>query len=256
MRDELYHYGTIGMHWGKRNYQNEDGSYKPGAEGRYYTPVSKRRQKRLYKDIVKSVNSNKYNATNAAISRHMDKIMTMDDRMRISQKYIDKHNAQLLEIRQKGEPYSKEVRSIADEYDKEVEEYVNRVLGKYADKKIKNLHNDRDARSFVQEYIRNQAYEDSGKLSRAKKIESDHNNITTQIAKNLTKDPIVQKSVQKQISNQIKEYSKKGYNEATESWKDGTISFTIDGAKEIADGQGLEVFYNPATKKVTKIYWA
>lgn len=34
-RSELYHYGVKGTHWGVRNYQYEDGSYKPGAEGRY-----------------------------------------------------------------------------------------------------------------------------------------------------------------------------------------------------------------------------
>ena len=33
--NELMHYGVMGMHWGERRYQNEDGSYKPGAEGRY-----------------------------------------------------------------------------------------------------------------------------------------------------------------------------------------------------------------------------
>ena len=33
--DELEHHGVLGMHWGVRRYQNEDGSYKPGAEGRY-----------------------------------------------------------------------------------------------------------------------------------------------------------------------------------------------------------------------------
>lgn len=37
---ELYHHGILGMRWGRRRYQNEDGSYKPGAEGRYYDEVS------------------------------------------------------------------------------------------------------------------------------------------------------------------------------------------------------------------------
>ena len=32
---ELAHFGTKGMKWGVRRYQNEDGSYKSGAEGRY-----------------------------------------------------------------------------------------------------------------------------------------------------------------------------------------------------------------------------
>lgn len=49
--NELYHHGTLGMKWGHRRYQNEDGSYKPGAEGRYYTPISRRQQKRNYKEL-------------------------------------------------------------------------------------------------------------------------------------------------------------------------------------------------------------
>lgn len=31
----LAHHGVKGQKWGTRRYQNEDGSYKPGAEGRY-----------------------------------------------------------------------------------------------------------------------------------------------------------------------------------------------------------------------------
>lgn len=33
--DELMHFGVRGQKWGVRRYQNEDGSYKSGAEGRY-----------------------------------------------------------------------------------------------------------------------------------------------------------------------------------------------------------------------------
>lgn len=43
--NELYHYGTKGMKWGVRHYQNKQGGYLPGAEGRYYTPVASRRSK-------------------------------------------------------------------------------------------------------------------------------------------------------------------------------------------------------------------
>lgn len=32
---ELYHHGIKGQKWGLRRFQNKDGSYKPGAEGRY-----------------------------------------------------------------------------------------------------------------------------------------------------------------------------------------------------------------------------
>lgn len=33
--NELYHHGVKGQKWGKRRYQNADGSYKPNAVGRY-----------------------------------------------------------------------------------------------------------------------------------------------------------------------------------------------------------------------------
>ena len=33
--NELYHFGVKGQKWGQRRYQNPDGSYKSGAEGRY-----------------------------------------------------------------------------------------------------------------------------------------------------------------------------------------------------------------------------
>lgn len=33
--DELFHHGVKGQKWGVRRYQNEDGSYKKDAEGRY-----------------------------------------------------------------------------------------------------------------------------------------------------------------------------------------------------------------------------
>ena len=42
--DELYHHGVKGMKWGVRHYQNADGSYKAGAEGRYDPDSSPRKQ--------------------------------------------------------------------------------------------------------------------------------------------------------------------------------------------------------------------
>lgn len=55
-KKEMRHSGTLGMHWGERKYQNEDGSYKPGAEGRYYNPVKeiKKKGKQYQKQLNKA----------------------------------------------------------------------------------------------------------------------------------------------------------------------------------------------------------
>ena len=45
--DELKHYGVKGSKWGVRRYQNEDGSYKPGAEGRYAPETSGQRHRAM-----------------------------------------------------------------------------------------------------------------------------------------------------------------------------------------------------------------
>ena len=68
----LAHHGVKGQKWGVRRYQNEDGSYKPGAEGRYYdgdgsgksdrrAKREERRQGRLDKRIDRVKNLRKLN---------------------------------------------------------------------------------------------------------------------------------------------------------------------------------------------------
>lgn len=58
--NELYHHGVKGMKWGIRHYQNKQGGYLPGAEGRYYTPVG---SKRSGKSSLTSTSSNKPSST-------------------------------------------------------------------------------------------------------------------------------------------------------------------------------------------------
>ena len=74
----LYHSGVMGMHWGQRRYQNEDGSYKPGAEGRYYTPVSKRQQKKNYRELKKYGKDPFGEKFEAAVKRQAERTLTKE----------------------------------------------------------------------------------------------------------------------------------------------------------------------------------
>jgi len=73
--NELYHHGIKGQKWGVRRFQNRDGSYKPGAEGRYnstYIPVSRHRtpdanrlhaksgKRRIFHDIEDRIANDKF----------------------------------------------------------------------------------------------------------------------------------------------------------------------------------------------------
>ena len=56
MQNELYHYGILGMKWGIRRYQKEDGTLTNAGKRRYldsHGEVSMRGHRRLVKETVK-----------------------------------------------------------------------------------------------------------------------------------------------------------------------------------------------------------
>ena len=74
--NSIYHFGTDGMKWGRRRYQNEDGSYKPGAEGRYYDEVgdSRKGSKGKTEPNKKSSNKSTSNSSEKKSSETADKV--------------------------------------------------------------------------------------------------------------------------------------------------------------------------------------
>ena len=56
--DEIYHYGVIGMKWGVRRYQNEDGSLTDAGKKKYSTMDPNKLNKKLKKEVHKERRQN------------------------------------------------------------------------------------------------------------------------------------------------------------------------------------------------------
>lgn len=65
MTNELYHHGILGMKWGIRRYQNEDGSLTPSGKKRYGREYERTSQK-VMKKLNKNANRIHLNAYNKA----------------------------------------------------------------------------------------------------------------------------------------------------------------------------------------------
>lgn len=139
----LAHQGVLGMKWGHRRYQNEDGSYKPGAEGRYYTPT-KRDQKRNAKQFKKAYESKDDKQFKDAVKKEFDKVTTKEDIQHIKDLYKKTYGSDYEYYKDENYADPQLTEESLDKFYDNLEEYksacedvTKKLIGKYGNTKIK-----------------------------------------------------------------------------------------------------------------------
>ena len=144
MLNEIYHHGILGMKWGVRRFQNEDGTLTPAGKERH-GDVRKENKRVLRKKLAEGTPSKK--AQEILSQWHNDLSLTEEQKEydRVS-KYVEKIRQEIEKTYGVSEPYihfdadtEKWVRNTLDRYNKRSNELWEE---KYADKYLSTVLND------------------------------------------------------------------------------------------------------------------
>lgn len=94
IQDELYHYGILGMKWGVRRFQNEDGTYTEAGLKRRYRK-DERWAKRNYSHIYKKA----YKKSEKDLQKYLKKDLNPRYKGKsIGKNYINEYNKKMAEL--------------------------------------------------------------------------------------------------------------------------------------------------------------
>ena len=160
--DELMHHGVLGQKWGIRRYQPYgEGGYDPENAGRFVGNISKKDQKKLFKQLKKVNRWGMYNPTsktrnkllndkdlrNAVLSNK--KLMkAVHDNNTAYDNYMKKqyeHRSGLLSDKDLEKAYDRWT-TTSGEKKKELETLAKTLLGDYSDKVVEKLYGEESHR--------------------------------------------------------------------------------------------------------------